>query len=201
MPTRWMISPSGVRNHSGSQCRRHGPCPSPAAPAQQAPARLIANREPPPPAVSREHAAAVAQALPRAALKPMAPTPAAGEAPTNFDTSVAALAPVSSESQRVSVRARLPTTRQPHRRTAWPRRGAGCGQPVKWRELPCRRLSRRWHSTRECAAADPRAWCQTPAEGAEGTGGGQGADVGAGRLPQRLGVELEGCLLHERGHS
>ena len=80
----------------------------PTAPAQPVPAPVIANREPPPPAVSREQAAAAAQALARAALKPLAPTPDAGEAPTNFGTPVAvpadsAPAPVSSESQRPSV--------------------------------------------------------------------------------------------------
>jgi TonB family protein len=72
------------------------------------PAPVIANREPPPPAVSREQAAAAAQALARAALKPLAPTPDAGEAATNFGAPVAAPAdtapaPVSSESQRPSV--------------------------------------------------------------------------------------------------
>ena len=82
--------------------------PKPTAPVQPAPAPVIANREPPPPAVSREQAAAAAQALARAALKPLAPTPDAGEAPTNFGTPVAAPAdaapaPVSSESQRPSV--------------------------------------------------------------------------------------------------
>ena len=82
--------------------------PKPTAPAQPVPAPVIANREPPPPAVSREQAAAAAQALARAALKPLAPTPDAGEAPTNFGAPVAAPAdrapaPVSSESQRPSV--------------------------------------------------------------------------------------------------
>ena len=82
--------------------------PKPTAPAQPVPAPVIANREPPPPAVSREEAAAAAQALARAALKPLAPTPDAGEAPTNFGAPVAAPAdrapaPVSSESQRPSV--------------------------------------------------------------------------------------------------
>ena len=84
------------------------PAPKPTAPAQPVPAPVIANREPPPPAVSREQAAAAAQALARAALKPLAPTPDAGEAPTNFGAPVAAPAdsapaPVSSESQRPSV--------------------------------------------------------------------------------------------------
>ena len=60
----------------------------PTAPAQPAPAPVIANREPPPPAVSREQAAAATQALARAALKPLAPTPDEGEAPTNFGTPV-----------------------------------------------------------------------------------------------------------------
>lgn len=82
--------------------------PKPTAPAQPVPAPVIANREPPPPAVSREQAAAAAQALARAALKPLAPTPDAGEAPSNFGAPVAAPAdtapaPVSSESQRPSV--------------------------------------------------------------------------------------------------
>ena len=82
--------------------------PKPTAPAQPVPAPVIANREPPPPAVSREQAAAAAQALARAALKPLAPTPDAGEAPTNFGAPVAAPAdsapaPVTSESQRPSV--------------------------------------------------------------------------------------------------
>ena len=84
------------------------PAPKPTAPAQPVPAPVIANREPPPPAVSREQAAAAAQALARAALKPLAPTPDAGEAPTNFGAPVAAPAdtapaPVTSESQRPSV--------------------------------------------------------------------------------------------------
>ena len=82
--------------------------PKPTAPAQPVPAPVIANREPPPPAVTREQAAAAAQALARAALKPLAPTPDAGEAPSNFGAPVAAPAdtapaPVSSESQRPSV--------------------------------------------------------------------------------------------------
>ena len=82
--------------------------PKPTAPAQPVPAPVIANREPPPPAVSREQAAAAAQALARAALKPLAPTPDAGETPTNFGAPVAAPAdsapaPVSAESQRPSV--------------------------------------------------------------------------------------------------
>lgn len=82
--------------------------PKPTAPAQPVPAPVIANREPPPPAVSREEAAAAAQALARAALKPLAPTPDAGEAATNFGAPVAAPAdraptPVSAESQRPSV--------------------------------------------------------------------------------------------------
>ena len=72
------------------------------------PAPVIDNREPPPSAVSREEAAAAAQALAGAALKPLAPTPDADEAPTNFGAPVAAPAdrapaPVSSESQRPSV--------------------------------------------------------------------------------------------------
>ena len=78
------------------------------APAQPVPALVIANREPPPPAVSREQAAAAAQALARAALKPLAPTPDAGETRTNFGAPVAAPADstpasVSAESRRPSV--------------------------------------------------------------------------------------------------
>ena len=80
----------------------------PTAAPQAAPAPVVANRPPPPPAVSREEAAAAAQKLARAALQPLAPTPDAGEAPTNYGAPVAAAAdsapaPVASESQRPSV--------------------------------------------------------------------------------------------------
>lgn len=68
------------------------------------PKPVIANQPPPPPAVSREEAAASAQALAQAALQQLAPTPSAGETPTSFGSPVGPLAdttpvPVSSSSE------------------------------------------------------------------------------------------------------
>ena len=78
------------------------PKPAPAE-TPAIPQPVIANR-PPPPAVSREEAAASAQALAQAALQQLAPTPSAGEKPTTFGSPVGPLAdtapvPVSSSSQ------------------------------------------------------------------------------------------------------
>lgn len=82
--------------------------PEPAAAPQPAPVPVVANRPPPPPPVSRADAAAAAQQLARAALQTLAPTPDAGDEPTNFGAPVAAPAdappaPVVSETQRPSV--------------------------------------------------------------------------------------------------
>ena len=68
------------------------------------PKPVIANQPPPPPAVSREQAAASAQALAQAALQQLAPTPSAGEKPTSFGSPVGPLTdttpvPVSSSSE------------------------------------------------------------------------------------------------------
>ena len=82
--------------------------PKAAAAPQPAPAPVVTSRPPPPPPVSRAEAAAAAQKLARAALQPLAPTPDAGEEPTNYGAPVAAPAdtapaPVTSETQRPSV--------------------------------------------------------------------------------------------------
>ena len=79
------------------------PKPAPAE-APAIPRPVIANQPPPPPAVSREQAAASAQALAQAALQQLAPTPSAGEKPTSFGAPVGPRAdttpvPVSSSSQ------------------------------------------------------------------------------------------------------
>ena len=79
--------------------RKPEPAVTPAIPQP-----VIANKPPPPPTVSREEAAASAQALAQAALQQMAPTPSAGEKPTSFGAPVGPQAdttpvPVSSSSQ------------------------------------------------------------------------------------------------------
>ena len=79
--------------------RKPEPAETPAVPQP-----VIANKPPPPPTVSREEAAASAQALAQAALQQMAPTPSAGEKPTSFGAPVGPQVdttpvPVSSSSQ------------------------------------------------------------------------------------------------------
>ena len=131
----------------------------PTAAPQAAPAPVVANRPPPPPAVSREEAAAAAQKLARAALQPLAPTPDAGEAPTNYGAPVAAAAdkapaPVASESQRPSVGG--PATDYDdetanQREIGGYRRDSGRGQSARGQQRPGRRRTRRRHGGGERA--------------------------------------------------
>ena len=179
--------------------------PLPAAPRataapQAAPAPVVANRPPPPPAVSREEAAAAAQKLARAALQPLAPTPDAGEAPTNFGAPVAAPAdkapaPVSAETQRPSVGGPAAT----YDETANQKRLAGIDETL--------------------AAGSPAGGSNAPADGflADGTargsvlGGGaagvvwDGAGAGCGQptvdpKPDVTGIDSGGMTYHIEVH-